>query len=286
MRLRARALVGVLAAVLIGSAVCAASYIEHRNRGRFHYDLGPADPALPDLARAQGYTVHEVDVAPGARLRGVIRPPRHPNDPFVLFFPGNAATQLAVTLPILEGLRANGSAGMATFAYRGYDGSTGRPSVETAPSDARAALDYLRVTFDVSPKRLVIVGYSMGSGTALRLGAELAATSQPPAAVILLSPYWTLELAPSSARGALLPTETYVVEDVIPRVTFPVLVIAGALDEALPVELHAHALMRALGARAEYWELPKADHHDYLGDPALLQRTAAFAWSHLPVSQF
>jgi hypothetical protein len=67
MRLDARTLIAVLAAFLIGSAAVVASYIDRRNRGRFHYDLSPADPALPSLARDYGYTVHELDVPPGVR---------------------------------------------------------------------------------------------------------------------------------------------------------------------------------------------------------------------------
>ena len=280
MRLNARTLAVVLAA-LIGSAALVAAFIEKQNLGRFHYDLSPADPKLPSLAREHGYIVHELDVAPGARLRGIIRSSRSAKDPFVLFFPGNAAEQLAVSLPILEGLRADGPAGLAMFANRGFDGSTGRPSVEAAPADALAQVDYLGRKLSVSPSRLVLVGYSMGSGTALRLATELAVDSRPPAAVILLSPYWTLGLTRAGALGPLRSTETYVVEDVIARVTFPLLVVAGALDDALPLELHAHVLMRALGSRAQYWELPGANHHDYLGDTALLQRIAAFASSHV-----
>lgn len=280
MRLNTRTLAVALAGLSIGAAAFVASFIDRRNLGRFHYDLGPADLKLPALAREHGYSVHELAVAPGARLRGIARPARSPNDPFVLFFPGNAAQQLAVSLPILESLRANGPAGLATFAYRGIDGSTGRPSVETAAADAAAQLDYLRKTLSVSPSRLVVAGYSMGSGIALRLATELAAASQPPAALILLSPYWTLDLTRARTLGALLPTETYVVEDAIARVDFPLLVVAGALDEALPVEHHAHVLVRALGSRTQYWELPGANHHDYLGDTALLQRIAAFAWQH------
>jgi pimeloyl-ACP methyl ester carboxylesterase len=280
MRRNARTLAVVLAASL-GSAALVASFIEKRNLGRFHYDLSPADPKLPSLAREHGYTVHELDVAPETRLRGIVRPSGSAKDPFVLFFPGNVAQQLAVSLPILEALRADGPAGLAMFAYRGIDGSTGRPSVETAPTDAGAQANYLRKNLGVSSSRLVLVGYSMGSGIALRLAAELAAAAQPPAAVILLSPYWTLDLTRASTLGALLSSETYVVEDVIARVTFPLLVVAGARDDALPLEHHAHVLVRALGSRAQYWELPGANHHDYLSDPALLQRIAAFARQHV-----
>ncbi|HEY2734631.1 MAG TPA: hypothetical protein VGI70_11635, partial [Polyangiales bacterium] len=198
----------------LGVGALARQYVVRRQRGRFVYALTPADPALPDLARAQGYEVRAIDLDPDARALGLIRLRRDADAPFVLFFPGNAEHQLAVTLPILEALRAGGPAGMASFAYRGFDGSTGRPSPLNSPSDARVELDYVRKTFGISNRKLVIVGFSMGSGVALRLGAELAARGEPPAAVISLSPYWTLDLTPAVRFGTLLPTETYVVEDV------------------------------------------------------------------------
>lgn len=277
---RARTIAWVIAVLLVGAGAITASHVERRQRGRFEYDLSPADPAVPELARTAGYRVHELPVAPGARVRGLIRPGARPNAPFVLLFPGNTAQQLAANLPLLESIRAaNASAGAAMWAYRGFDGSTGSPSVPTAPLDARAQLEHLRAEFGVSPERLVIAGYSMGSGIALRLAAELAAAGQPPAAVLLFSPYWTLDLTPASPLGLLLPTETYIVEDVIPRVSFPVLVVAGANDDALPVVRHARPLVQALGTRAQYWELPNADHYDYLDDRALLTRAAEFAWS-------
>lgn len=246
------------------------------------YDLSPADPTVSELGRAAGYHLHELPLAPDARVRGLIRPASRPNAPFVLLFPGKTAQQLAANLPLLESLRAaSGTAGAAMWAYRGFDGSTGQPSVPAAARDARAQLEHLRTKLGVEPARLVIAGYSMGSGIALRLAAELAVAGQPPAAVLLFSPFWSLDLAPAGPLGKLLPTETYVVQDVIPQVTFPLLVVAGARDEALPVDRHAHPLVRALGTRAQYWELPNRGHVDYLEDRALLTRAAEFAWSHV-----
>jgi pimeloyl-ACP methyl ester carboxylesterase len=278
---RARVIIAGLAAVLIASGAVV-YYIQRRQRSRFVYSLGPADPAVPELARTHGYTVHELPIAAGARVRGLIRPAARPDAPFVLLFPGNTSQQLAANLPLVEALRAaRAPAGAAVFAYRGFDGSTGLPSVPSAALDARAQLEHLRDNLGVSPERLVIAGYSMGSGIALRLATELAAAGQPPAAVLMLSPYWRLDLAPARALGILLPSETYVVDDVISKVTFPLLVVAGERDDALPVAHHAHPLMKALGKRAQYWELPGAGHQDYLEDRALLARVAAFAWSHL-----
>ena len=68
--------------------------------------------------------------------------------------------------------------------YRGYDGLTGSPSYEASARDARAALEYARDTLGVSPDRLVLFGYSLGSAIA----AELA-TRVRPRALVLQSPF-------------------------------------------------------------------------------------------------
>jgi uncharacterized protein len=261
-----------LALVLLGAAV-------HRHHGRFHYATGPADAGLPALAESDGYTLRTLDVAPNVRLRGILRVPSSEQARFVLFFPGNSLQQLASSLPALEGMRAGRDLGVVAFASRGFDGSTGRPSPGSAASDARAELAYVRGTLHVPAERLVVMGYSMGSGVALRLAAELSRVHQPPAAVVLLSPFWTLAFGPASPFEFLLPTDNYGVAEIAADVHSPVLVVAGALDVSLPVETHAHPLMQALPIGSQYWELPGRDHVDYLHDSALLPRIGNFAFT-------
>jgi pimeloyl-ACP methyl ester carboxylesterase len=254
----------------------------HRQHNRDHYSTGPADAALPALAKAHGYVLRTLDVAPHVRLLGILRMPSSDQAPFVLFFPGNSVRQLAASLPALEAMRAGRDAGFMAFATRGFDGSTGIPSPSALESDARAQFAYVRGMLHVQAQPLVVIGYSIGSGIALRLAAELSRAQAPPAAVVLLSPYWTLALGPASPFELLLPSEHYRVADIAADLKSPVLVVAGDQDEALPVAAHARPLVRALPAGTQYWELPGRNHVDYLQDLALLARIGNFVLTVVP----
>ena len=273
---RRAALFGLLALVLVAGALLLMAAAQ-RSRDRFHYYTGGESAELAGLLEAHGYELRELQVAPDARLRGIVRLPSSDGARFVLFFPGNAEPQLDVTLPTLEALRAGRDLGIAAFTYRGFDGATGTPSPQAAEDDARAQLRYLHEQLLVPVERVVIVGYSMGSGIALRLPAALSREQQPPAALILLSPYWTLELGPASRFELFLPSEYYRVADVAGEYKGPVLVVAGARDEALPVDQHARKLIRALHPSSQYWELRDRGHVDYLRDTSLLARIGSFA---------
>ncbi|HKU38581.1 MAG TPA: alpha/beta fold hydrolase [Polyangiales bacterium] len=271
----------LVAALMVAVALLLTAALR-RQRDRFHYYTGGQDSALPRLLEAHGYQLRELQVAPNVRLRGVLRLPSSPRARFMLFFPGNSEPQLTAAIPALEGLRAGRDLGIAAFAYRGFEGSSGRPSVAASEHDAQAQLAYLREQLHVTPERLVVVGYSMGSGIALRLAAERSRAGQPPAAVVLLSPFWTLELGPASPFELLLPSELYRMQDIATEYRGPLLVVAGDADHALPVAEHAHRLLQALPKTTLYWELPGRGHVDYLHDNALLARVGSFVLGREP----
>ncbi len=189
---------------------------------------------------------------------------------FLLFFPGNAHAQLSEALALLEILRAGRDLGMAVWSYRGFEGSAGEPSPGAAAEDAHMQRAFLAARHAVSPGQLVVAGYSMGSGIALRLAAELEAREQAPSGLILLSPFSRLLLSPARWYGRVLPAHRYETSELAGRYRGPTLVMAGASDDALPVADHARPLVAALGARASYLELPGKGHVDYLHDASLL----------------
>ncbi|MET0386932.1 MAG: hypothetical protein ABW321_13280 [Polyangiales bacterium] len=250
-----------------------------RHRERFTYYLSPHDPQLSATLAGTGYVEDTLETTGGVQLRGMLRQPAAATDPWLVLFPGNAQRQLAPGLPIVEGIRAGRPAGVAVYAYRGFEGSTGRPSPEASAQDARAIIEHLKARFGMRTADLRVVGYSMGSGIALRLTADLTEAGTPPKALALLSPYTALELAPARPLHPLWPTETYQVADSIPKVRQPVLIVGAAKDGALPVTEHARPLAAAFGARAQYRELSEANHHDYLEDKAVLQNIGDFLWS-------
>lgn len=133
--------------------------------------------ARPDFP----YQQIDVPRADGARqFAWIMRSGESDDGTWVLFLHGNAATIASrVNIAHYSELRSLGLNVMAP-EYQGFGGIEGVPTEPLLAADAHAAYDYLRRARGVSPSRLVIYGWSLGSAVAVRLAAE---TEQ--AAVIL-----------------------------------------------------------------------------------------------------
>jgi fermentation-respiration switch protein FrsA (DUF1100 family) len=91
---------------------------------------------------------------------------------WLLFLHGNSATIASrVNIARYRELRALGLSVLAP-EYRGFAGLPGIPSEPGLGADARAAFDYLVHTRHVSPARVVIYGWSLGSAVAVDLAAN------------------------------------------------------------------------------------------------------------------
>ena len=66
--------------------------------------------------------------ADGARLRAISRSPLKKDAPWVVFFAGNGPALLAEARAFTLSLAPTRAVGVVTFAYRGFDGSTGSSS--------------------------------------------------------------------------------------------------------------------------------------------------------------
>lgn len=120
------------------------------------------------------------------------------------------------------------AAGYAVFAvdYRGYGRSEGRSTAAGACADAALAYDYLRTKLGVPADRIIIFGYSLGSGP----GVELA-LHQPVAGLVMqgafVSAYRVMTTYP------LLPGDKFTNLAKVPRLKLPVLVIHGTADDTV-----------------------------------------------------
>jgi pimeloyl-ACP methyl ester carboxylesterase len=230
----------------------------------------------PPSSGAAGYALTPLATAPGVVLQGAVHPAPQSPSRFILFFPGTSSDQLSGSVPLLERLRLGLPLGAAVWSYRSAGGSTGVPSPEAASADARAQVAYLQKHYDVTPERLLLVGYSLGSGSALRLAADLSRAHTPPAALLLMSPFRELRLQGPEWYGPFVRDDLYSNEGLVAAVRCPVFIVAGDRDKALPIDLHARPLARAFGAHARYLELPGKGHVDYLTDAASLRPLNAF----------
>jgi len=162
------------------------------------------------------------------------------------------------------------------FDYRGYGGNPGTPDEEGLAADARAALAYLAGRPDVDPNRVVYFGESLGAAVALRL-----ATEQPPAALVLRSPFASLAevgrhhypVVPVS----LLLRDRYDSAALAGRLTAPLLVVAGARDRIVPLA-HTRRLFAAAPRPKRLVVLDGADHNDsdLLAGPRLVYELRGF----------
>ena len=120
--------------------------------------------------------------------------PAKPGHPVILYFHGNGDF-LAGFFGRFRDVIADGT-GVVALSYRGYAGSSGHPSEQGLLRDAAAAYAFTSARY--SADRIVVWGFSLGSGVAVALAAE-----QPVGRVILEAPYTSIaEVAASVFRSS------------------------------------------------------------------------------------
>ena len=96
--------------------------------------------------------------------------PARPGHPVVLYFHGNG-DYLAGFFGRFREIIADGT-GVVALSYRGYAGSSGQPSEHGLLQDAAAAYAFTIARYRAD--RIVVWGFSLGSGVAVALAADQA----------------------------------------------------------------------------------------------------------------
>ena len=208
----------------------------------------------------------------GIRLHGWFAQSRPKPARFtVIVFNGNAGNR-AYRAPLARALREHGLA-VLLFDYRGYGGNQGSPTEAGLAADARAAREYLVTRADVDPARLVYFGESLGAAVAVTLAA-----SQPPAALVLRSPFTSLT-AVGRVHYPFLPVswllrDRFASLDRIAQLTCPVLIIAGDRDSIVPAE-QSRQLYDAATGKKTFVVVRGADHNDadLVAGPQVIEAT-------------
>ena len=165
-----RAALRLIAVAAAAGAVCYAGVIlwlmsqETRLVFQAGRPLGEGRPAFP-------FTQVDIPRTGGARQFAWLM--ENPDArTWLLFLHGNSATIASrVNIARYRELRALGLSVLAP-EYRGFAGLPGIPTEAGLHDDARAAFEYLVGTRHVSPARVVIYGWSLGSAVAVALAAE------------------------------------------------------------------------------------------------------------------
>src|SRR4051794_1909305 len=160
--LRVLLLVGALAYL----AILALMYFTQRALMYFPETLrtAPAQAGLPEAEEVM------LDTADGERVIVWQIAPRG-DQPVVLYFHGNGGA-LRYRVDRFRALTQDGT-GLVALSYRGYAGSSGRPSEDGLIEDARAAYAFAAQRYPAS--RFVLWGESLGTGVAVAIAAEKSA---------------------------------------------------------------------------------------------------------------
>lgn len=235
-------------------AICALMFLTQRSQVYFPVREQSAPGALP----------LRIDV-PGARLK--VWKMERPGRPALLYFGGNAEDvgasvgRFAARLPGLSHYFVN---------YRGYGGSTGKPSEAALVADAVALYDRLRSRHP----GVSVLGRSLGSGVAMQLAAR-----RPVERLVLVTPFDSLvNVARAHIRWlpvGILMLDRFDSARQAPAITAKTLVVIAEADEVIP-RTNSEALVRAFRSPPRILELEGAGHNDVDLDPRYLDGIADF----------
>ena len=197
-------------------------------------------------------------------------PHRDPEAPTLLYLHGTFRN-LYKNYPKIEVLREAGFSVVAVD-YRGWGDSTPIvPSEETIHTDAREAWAHV-VRMQPDPAKRVIYGHSLGGAVAVDLASQLHYGSDY-AALAIESTFSSLPDVAAAAGfwgrfGASVTTLEFDAAAKIGRVDAPVLMLHGAADRTVPVEL-GRRLRDAARPGVRWIEVPGGSHsmlHSEAGD--------------------
>lgn len=177
-----------------------------------------------------------------------------PGTPLMVFYGGNAR-EAATKMDFLSQVY-NYSA--LAVNYRGFGESTGKPTEKNLISDALFVLDQVMKETGRTPKDIIIIGESLGSGVATQVAA-----ARPVAKLILEVPFDSLqavalEKIPFLPLGLILQ-DTFRSDIFAPEVKCPVYIFAAEKDEVIPVH-HAQKLSTLFPNLAFYKEYANVGH--------------------------
>jgi len=244
-------------------------------RSRFVYARGAlSQPAYEALGARPGWATIALPVGGGVSLRGLIRRPRSPEGArWIVFFPGNDHTQLERGQKVLESLASGADDGLLVFAYRGFDGSLGKPDPRALADDACRILDLLLVGERVDPRRIHVVGFSLGGFLSVAAVAGAAKRGQAVRSLSLLATVTFVEMNFSSLGARFSVGDVYDTLHYLPDLSGPILLAHGSDDATLPLE-GSQEMARKLGSRASFVEIPRASH-DLMASTAAVEQVRA-----------
>jgi len=187
----------------------------------------------------------------------------------VLYFHGNGDSLAGLAGRFRE-ITQDGT-GLVALSYRGYAGSSGRPSEQGLLLDAKAAYAFASARYDA--ERIVVWGFSLGSGVATALGAD-----HPIGKLVLEAPFTSLTDVAAAAFPVLpvrwLIRDRFGSDQRIARVREPLLIMHGEQDRTISIEL-SRRLFALANQPKQFVCFPGGGHND-LGDHGAIETARRF----------
>jgi len=244
----------VLVPVLVYAAICAAVFFFQTSLVFPLSQVGETGVPPPGASRIQ------LTAASGERLAGLHVPPaagagEEGLPPVILGFGGNAwnAEAMAAYLHDLYP-----TADVVAVHYRGYPPSEGSPTAAALRADSLVIHDWAARRFP--GRRILAVGFSIGSGVAAHLAAQ-----RPLAGAILVTPFDSLAAA-AADHYPWLPVRLLFRHEMAAAADLrgsrvPVAIISGEYDTLIR-PARADALRLAAPSLAYSRVIPRAGHND------------------------
>ncbi len=243
-------------------ALVALVYVVQRGLQYFP-DKTRTAPALAGLPEAEEV---ERETSDGERVIIWHIPPRE-EKPLILYFHGNAGS-LASRVDRFRMLTASGL-GLVALSYRGYGGSSGRPTESGLIADALAAYAFAAERYGA--RRIALWGESLGTGVAVAVasaksvGAVVLESAFSSCADVGAAAYWYLPVR-------LLMKDQYRSDLIIGKVTAPVLMLHGDRDPVVPIAL-GERLYSLITAPKRFVRFSGAGHNDLGAHGAVAEAT-------------
>jgi len=214
----------------------------------------------------------EIRAADGVLLRGWLLRGSRPDRPLVLYFGGNAEE----VSWLLDHADAFAGWDVALVNYRGYGQSGGTPRERDLLADAVAVYDHLVAAG--TPRRIALVGRSLGAAVATHVASQRPATC-----VLLIAPFDSVSAVGHDALPfvpvSLIVGNVYEAARLAPQITTPLRVIVASHDEIVARE-RSQRLFDAWGGDKEWVTIDGAGHNDIQAHRGYWNAIRAFLQRH------
>jgi fermentation-respiration switch protein FrsA (DUF1100 family) len=230
----------------------AALFLKQRS---FIFPIPPTGRTAPAAAGFPEAEEHILTTADDEKVI-VWHVPAKPGHAVVLYFHGNG-DYLAGLVHRFRNITSDGT-GLVALSYRGYAGSSGRPSEQGLLQDAIAAYAFTSARY--GSERIVVWGFSLGSGVAVALAAE-----QRIGKLVLEAPYTSIsDIAATAFRFVpvrWLIRDPFRSDARIARVTAPLLIMHGGRDRTIRIEF-GERLFALANEPKQFVRFPEGGHND------------------------